>query len=58
MDFIQLPDSLVNEVRNGGSVLFLGAGASMEAGAPSGGKLAEMIAMQFLNEKYKSRNLD
>lgn len=53
-----VPPYLRGEIEKGNVVLFLGAGASMEAtgptgnGAPSGKRLGELIAEKFLDGKF------
>lgn len=55
---MELPDSLVSEVRSGRVVLFLGAGASFgsstpnENSPPSGLELRDMLSQRFLGGKY------
>lgn len=58
MSQIKLPDALVNTVRSGDVVLLLGAGATMEAGGPSGQGLANQLAEKFLPVKYKGKPLE
>jgi hypothetical protein len=58
-----LPTELINQVRQGRAVLFLGAGASVGAKASDGGdpplgnELRDRIAKQFLESDYTSENL-
>lgn len=60
---IELPAPLVEQIRTGRVVLFLGAGASMEAKAadgsrpPTGPKLGEILGEKFLGEKQKGIDL-
>jgi cold shock CspA family protein len=55
---VQLPHSLIQDIRDGNAVLVLGAGASLEAQdsagrrPPSGWQLARGIAKQFLGDGY------
>jgi TolA-binding protein len=59
----QLPPALTESIKNGRVVLFLGAGASMEAvdhegnASPSGPKLAEMLHEKFLGAPASSPDL-
>ena len=60
---MELPASLLEEVRSGRVVLFLGAGASRDAtpaaGHPSplGGDLARLLAARLLGDDYKDDEL-
>jgi hypothetical protein len=59
----QLPNALIEQVRRGEAILFLGSGASIDAlhskgkKAPKGQELAELIATEFLGKEYISRSL-
>lgn len=59
-----LSESLLEDLRKGRVVLFLGAGASVGALKPDGTKpplgpeLAGMLAKRFLGEKFSDRSLD
>jgi len=61
---MELPHTLVQDIRDGNVVLVLGAGASMEAKddsgrhPPSGGQLARLIASEFLGEGYDKHQLN
>jgi len=60
---MNLPQNLVNQVRQGRAVLFLGAGASLGAQTPDGrepplgDELRDRIAEQFLTGDYSSESL-
>lgn len=60
---LELPGTLVEQVRQGQVVLLLGAGASFGAegpdgfGAPSGEELGILLSDQFLDGQYKDRPL-
>lgn len=60
---INLPQALVNEVRQGRAVLFLGAGATKGAKTPNGeepplgNELGERIGKTFLSGNYSTENL-
>ena len=60
---MHLPQPLVDQVRQGNAVLFLGAGATIGACKPTGEKpplgneLREKIAKQFLADDYSSESL-
>ena len=60
---MEIPRSLVTQVRQGGAVLFLGAGASLGAQIPNGGgpplgdELRNRIAEKFLSGDYSSESL-
>lgn len=60
---MQLPDVLVNQVREGKAVLFLGSGASKECRdrnskrPPDGRQLAKMISDEFLGGQYSDSPL-
>ncbi len=43
----KIPDSLAQKIRAGECVLFLGAGATQDAGGPSGPQLAKLLADHF-----------
>ena len=47
MDFATYESELIERVRTGNVVLFLGAGASIAAGGPSGNELATHLRMHF-----------
>jgi hypothetical protein len=61
---MNIPDALVNEVREGRAVLFLGAGASRDAESkdgkkcPTTGDLCVKLADKFLGGKYKDAPLN
>ena len=63
MSTFDLPPTLIEAVRSGRVVLFLGAGASLEAkdaerhAAPSTSKLAQEIALKFLGKKLEKFDL-
>ena len=48
---------LISEIREGRVVLFLGAGASVAAGAPSSSELAEQLAERFLHRSADGKDL-
>ncbi|MEL6323314.1 MAG: hypothetical protein AAFQ84_03680, partial [Pseudomonadota bacterium] len=60
---IELPAPLIEQMRTGRVVLFLGAGASLEAKSPDGSKpptgpkLADILAEKFVGEKVKDVDL-
>ena len=60
---MNLPTNLVQQVRQGRVVLFLGAGASRDARtrdgkeAPLGDDLRDLIAQRFLTDSYRSESL-
>ncbi|HEY4678042.1 MAG TPA: SIR2 family protein [Candidatus Angelobacter sp.] len=60
---MQLPDILVNQVREGKTVIFLGAGASKESKdrngkrPPDGRQLAKMISDKFFGDQYSDSPL-
>ena len=60
---MELPTDLINQVRQGRAVLFLGAGASRKAKDPNGkepplgDELRDRIAERFLTDKYASETL-
>ena len=60
---MDLPKNLIDQVRQGRAVLFLGAGASLGARTaddnvpPLGDELRNRIAEQFLKQDYSSENL-
>lgn len=60
---IELPSALVNAVREQRAVLFLGAGASMNALTPDGKKspsavqLRDLISERFLGKRYSDYDL-
>ncbi len=54
---VELPASLVDSIRAGSCVLFLGAGVSIDCGAPSGGQLADELSDRFLSSPSGSYSL-
>ncbi len=54
MDF---PDNLIETISSGNCVLFLGAGAAREAGAPVGNELATLLADRFEKHDISTHNL-
>lgn len=60
---VEIPSALIEAVKNSSVILFLGAGASMEAvdqngkRAPSGDQLAKEMCAQFLREDLSSLGL-
>jgi cold shock CspA family protein len=61
---MDIPDTLVNQIREGNAVLFLGAGASRDAQSkdarkcPTASDLARELADRFLGGKYKDAPLN
>jgi len=54
---MQIPSEFTNQIQEGRCTLFLGAGASQEAGAPSANQLGKAIACRLLGEKRLSIDL-
>src|SRR5712691_7639232 len=50
-DALDIPSHILEAIAKGECTLFLGAGASNPAGAPSGEELAELITDEFLSGK-------
>ena len=44
---VEIPERLVELIRTGQCVLFLGAGATRDAGGPTGPELASLLAAEF-----------
>jgi NAD-dependent SIR2 family protein deacetylase len=53
----KIPSPLVESMKSQRVILFLGAGASMEAGAPSGDQLRERLARKFFGADMKGYDL-
>lgn len=59
----EIPKGLIDQIKEGNVVLFLGAGASIDAihskgeKAPTGRQLANLIAEKFLGDEYKEYDL-
>lgn len=53
----ELPDELLNYIVSGNCVLFLGAGASYEVGAPTAREMAIELSEKFLNKQHKEESL-
>lgn len=60
----QIPAILLDQLRKGQAILFLGSGASIGAEHPSnkrtpvGNQLADLMAERFLGEEFKGQSLD
>jgi len=58
MENIDIPPNLINQIKDGHVVLFLGSGASIGANhpenkkAPTGKELSRMIADHFLGSEF------
>lgn len=53
-----IPSHILEAISRGECTLFLGAGASRAAGAPSGDELADFITTKFLNDSAKDWGLN
>jgi len=54
---MKIPEELYNSVISGNCVLFVGAGASIEAGAPSAQEMARELSKKYLQGKYQEEPL-
>lgn len=54
---MDISSEIINAIEQGQCTLFLGAGASQEAGAPSADKLSKALASKFLREKQWQMDL-
>lgn len=54
---VRIPRRLMDEISSGRCVLFLGSGASAEAGAPTGGDLARELSDNYLEGRHRDEPL-
>lgn len=54
---MKIPEELYNYIISGRCVLFVGAGASMEAGAPSAQEMAQELSKKYLQGQHQEESL-
>lgn len=54
---MKIPEELYNYIISGNCVLFIGAGASMEAGAPSAQELSRDLSIKYLTGQHQEESL-
>jgi len=54
---MKIPEELYNSIISGNCVLFVGAGASIEAGAPSAQEMRRELSKKYLQGKHQEEPL-
>ena len=54
---MKIPEELYDYITSGNCVLFVGAGASIEAGAPSAQEMTRELSKKYLQGKHQEESL-